>query len=58
MGIVRGEHFCDGTILSMSKPGTVLKWFVRLKANIEFKGKEALYENNTTERWADLSIFL
>ena len=35
MGMVRGERFCDGTILSMLKSGTVLKWLERLKEIVE-----------------------
>ena len=35
MGMVRGERFCDGTILSMLKNGTVIKWLERIKDIVE-----------------------
>ena len=31
MGMVRGERFCDGTIMKMIKNGAVKKWLLRLK---------------------------
>lgn len=31
MGMVRGERFCDGTIMKMIKSGAVKKWLLRLK---------------------------
>lgn len=31
MGMVRGERFCDGTIMKMIKSGVVKKWLLRLK---------------------------
>ena len=35
MGMVRGERFFDGTILSMLKSGTVFRWLERLKEIVE-----------------------
>lgn len=37
MGMVRGERFCDGTILAMLKAGTVLRWLERLKEIVNDK---------------------
>lgn len=31
MGMVRGERFCDGTIMKMIKSGAVKKWLLSLK---------------------------
>lgn len=32
MGAIRGERFCDGSLLSFFKDGFILKWLKRLKA--------------------------
>lgn len=31
MGIVRGERFCDGAVLSACKSGSIVRWLERLK---------------------------
>lgn len=31
MGVVRAERFCEGTILSFFRSGTIEKWLLRLK---------------------------
>ena len=31
MGIVRGERFCDGAVLSACKSGAIVRWLERLK---------------------------
>ncbi len=31
MGIVMGEHFCDGTVLSACKSGAIIRWLEKLK---------------------------
>lgn len=31
MGIVRGERFCDGAVMSACKSGAVVRWLERLK---------------------------
>lgn len=37
MGMVRGERFCNGTIMEMIKSGTVKKWLLRLQELKEMK---------------------